>query len=164
MHNRRGVDFGNPLKYPLAEFCPGLDTDVAQEGPCHFAEQRFYDVEPRSVLRRQHILEAIRALCQAGARFFRDVCRVVVEDQSDGAVGGVPHVQVFQQVDEFAAAVPPFDAGGYMTVVQVQRCQDRASAQPLVFVIATGRGMFTGNGRQIRSGIGEGLQTRFLIH
>ena len=77
---------------------------------------------------------------------------------------GYQRVQVFQQVDEFAAAVPPFDTGGYMTVVQVQRRQDRASAQPLVFVIATDRGMFTGNGRQIRSGIGEGLQTRFLIH
>jgi hypothetical protein len=28
--------------------------------------------------------------------------------------------------------VPPFDAGGYMTVVQIKRRQDRASTQALV--------------------------------
>ena len=70
MDDRRGVDFRNPLEYPLAEFCPGLNADVAQEGPGHFAEQRFDDIEPRSMLRCQHILEAIRARGQEGPRFF----------------------------------------------------------------------------------------------
>ena len=164
MHYWRSIDFRNALQYPLPEFCPGLNTDVAQECSCHFAEQRFDDVEPRSVFRCQHILEAIRARSKEGPRFFRDVCRVVVEDQSNRAVGRIAGVQVFQQIDELAAAVSPFDAGGYMAVVQIQRRQDGTSAQSLVFVIATDCGMFTGNGRQIRSGIGEGLQTWFLIH
>src|ERR1035437_5421706 len=65
---------------------------------------------------------------------------------------------------QLATAAPPFDAGGYMTVVQIQRRQDRASTQALVFVIAADSGIFAGNGRQIRSGIGEGLQSRLLIH
>ena len=96
MHNRRGVDFRNSLEYPLAEFCPGLNADVAQEGPCHFAEQRFHDVEPRSVLRCQRILEAIRARGQVSACLFRDMCRVVVEDESNGSTGRVPDVQVLE--------------------------------------------------------------------
>ena len=96
MHNRRGVDFRNSLEYPLAEFCPGLNADVAQEGPCHFAEQRFDDVEPRSMLWREHILEAIRTCGQVGSRFFRDVCGMVVEDQSNGAVSGVPRISLQQ--------------------------------------------------------------------
>src|ERR1019366_8394628 len=125
MHDWRGVYFRNALEYPLAEFRPGLNADVAQDGPCHFAEKRFDDVEPRSMFGRQHILEAIWARVEEGPRFFRDVCRMVIEDQSNSAVGRVPGVQVFQQIDELAAAVPPLDAGGYMTVVQSQRRQDR---------------------------------------
>ena len=124
MHYWRSIDFSDPLEYPLAEFRPGLNADVAQEGSCHFAEQRFDDVEPRSVFRCQHILEAIRACSQEGPRFFRDVCRVVVKDQSNRAVSRLAGVQVFQQIDELPAAVPPFDAGGYMAVVQIQRRQD----------------------------------------
>ena len=34
-----------------------------------------------------------------------EVCRVVVEDQSNRAAGGVPGVQIFQQVDELAVTV-----------------------------------------------------------
>ena len=136
MHDWRSIDFRNPLEYPLAEFGPGLNTDVAQEGSGHFAEQRFDDVEPRSVLRRQRLLKAIRARRQEGPRFFRDVCRMVVEDQSNSAVGRVAGVQVFQQIDELAAAVPSFDAGGYMAIVQIQRRQAGIGAQSLAFVIA----------------------------
>ena len=74
MHNRGGVDFRNALEYPLAEFCPGLNTDVTEERPGHFAEQCFDDVEPRSMFGSQHVLEAIRERSQEGPRFFRDVC------------------------------------------------------------------------------------------
>ena len=97
MHDWRSIDFRNPLEYPLAEFGPGLNTDVAQEGSGHFAEQRFDDVEPRSVLRRQHILKAIRARRQEGPRFFRDVCRMVVEDQSNSAAGRVAASRSFSR-------------------------------------------------------------------
>ena len=129
MHDWRGVDFRDPLEYSLAQFCPGLNADVAQEGPCHFAKQRFDDVEPRSMLRCQHILEAIRA-CAAF------LSRCVVEDQSNGAIGGVPRVQVFKQIDELVAAVPPFDAGGNTTVMRGRRRAVRA---------ATGHGEIAGH-------------------
>jgi len=72
---------------------------------------------------------------------------VIVEDQPNGAVGRIARIQVFQQIDELSAAVAPFDAGGYMAIVQVQRCQNRASAQSLVLVIASDCGMFTSHGR-----------------
>src|ERR1019366_728678 len=61
VNDRCGVDLRDSLEYPLAEFRPGLNANVPQEGPRHFAEYGFDDIEPRSMLRRQYILEAIWA-------------------------------------------------------------------------------------------------------
>ena len=105
---------------------------------CHFAEQRFQTMLSHDpCFGVSAYWKRLGRACGGKARrFFRDVCRMVVEDQSDGAASGVPGIQVFQQTDELAAAVPPFDAGGYMAVVQVQRRQNRTSAQSLVFVVS----------------------------
>ena len=59
MYDGRFIDFGNATQNAIAQFLPGLHTNVSEEGAGHFAEQRFNNIEPGTMSRRVHVLEAI---------------------------------------------------------------------------------------------------------
>ena len=59
MYNWRFVDLPNAFQYPISQFLPGADANVAKESSGHFAKQCFNDVEPRAVGRSVYVFEAI---------------------------------------------------------------------------------------------------------
>ena len=74
---------------PRFEFLLRCDADVTEHGPRHLGEEAFHEVEPRTVLRREHEGEA--ALWLGGEPclgFLGDVRGMVVEDQLDGGSEG----------------------------------------------------------------------------
>src|ERR1035438_1529653 len=88
---------------------------------------------------------------------------MVVQDDSNGAVGRVVLVDVLEQRDEFPAAMTPLNAGCYMTLVQIQRRQNRARSKAFVFVIPAYVGMLSGNRGQIGRRVGDSLKARLFI-
>ncbi len=73
------------------------------------------------MLRRQHVLEAVGSGGQEGLSLFGNRRRVVVQDDSDGAVGRIVIVEVLEQSDEFPAAMPSLNACDDMPLVPIQR-------------------------------------------
>ena len=65
--------------------------------------------------------------------------------------------------DKFPTAVPPLDPRRQVTAVQVQRCQNRASAQPFVFVIPTPTRMPAWSQRQVGSDVGDRLHSGLFV-
>ena len=53
-------------------------------------------------------------------------------------------VEILEQGDEFATAVPAIDTGCDMTFMQIQRRENRARSKTLVLVIPCYAGMFSG--------------------
>ncbi len=72
-------------------------------------------------------------------------------------------VEILEQGDEFAAAVPPLNAGRDMILMQIQRRENRARSQAPVLVIPGQAGMFARYRGQVGSGIGDGLKARLFI-
>ena len=76
---------------------------------------------------------------------------MIVEDDSDAAFRRILGIEVAQQPNEFNTAVAILYARRDMTILEIQRRQDGASAESLVFVIAADFGMLAWYGRQIVS-------------
>jgi hypothetical protein len=72
---------------------------------------------------------------------------MIVQYDSDGAFRGIPRVQIVQQADEFDAAVAVLRACRDVAALEIQRCKDRTSTQPLVFVVAADLRMRAGHRR-----------------
>src|ERR1035438_8275503 len=89
---------------------------------------------------------------------------MIVEDDSDAAFRRILGIEVAQQPNEFNTAVAILYARRDMTILEIQRRQDGASAESLVFVIAADFGMLAWYGRQIGCGIADGLDSGLLIH
>jgi hypothetical protein len=68
-----------------------------------------------------------------------------------------------EQRDEFSAAMSPLNAGCDMTLVQIQRRQDRTRSKAFVFVIAADVGMLSGNWGQIGCRVGDSLKAGLFI-
>ena len=98
MDDGSGIDFGDALKYPSLEFVERLDSDMSQKTACHFAKQGFDDVEPRAMLGRQDVLKTVGASGEKRPRLFGNVCGMIVQDYADGALRGIPRVEVGQQL------------------------------------------------------------------
>jgi hypothetical protein len=99
------------------EFCLGCDTDVTEHGALHLGEEAFDEVEPRTVLPREHEGEAaLRLGRNPGGRLLGDVRRVTVEDQLDGGVCWIGLIEPLEQATELARATALLDAGMYMAV------------------------------------------------
>jgi hypothetical protein len=60
---------------------------------------------------------------------------MIVQDDPNRAVGGVPGIEVGQKTGEFEAAMTALDPRCDVPVVQIQRCKDRAGARTFVLVI-----------------------------
>src|SRR5216684_5117521 len=115
------------------------------------------------MLRCQHILKAIGAGSQVGLSLFGNVRRMVVQNDPYGAAGRVVLVEILEQSDEFPAAMSPLDTSCDMTLVQIQRREDRTRPKAFVFVIAAHIGMFSGNRGQIGHSVSDGLKARLFI-
>lgn len=89
---------------------------------------------------------------------------MIVQDQADRTAGRIIGVQILEQPDELDAPVPLLDAGDDVSIKQVQARQNRQGPMPDILMIASESGVFAGDGRKVRSGIGDRLHTRFLIH
>lgn len=87
-----------------------------------------------------------------------------VHDQSDYRFGRIVCIQILQQGNELATAMPPLHTRGDVSGVQVQCCQNRARAQASVLVVAPETGVLPGDGRQVRRGIRNRLQAGFFVH
>ncbi len=85
MDNGGGIDFGDALEDSGFEFLPGVNSDMPQRGACHFAEERFNDIEPRAVRGRQDVLKAVGILSQKRPRLFGNRCGVIVQYDPDRA-------------------------------------------------------------------------------
>ena len=89
MDDRSGIDFGDALEYPGFEFVEGSNSDMPKKASRHFAVQCLDDVEPRAMLRRQDILKTVGVAGKKRLRLFRNVCGMIVQDDSDGALPGI---------------------------------------------------------------------------
>ena len=116
------------------------------------------------MFRREDVLEAVGVLRQEYVRLFRNVSGMIVQYDSNGALRRILRIEVGQQSNEFDAAVAVFHARRDVTVLEIQCCQYGAGAESLVFVIATDCGMLAWDGRQVRRGIADGLDSRLLVH
>ena len=163
MNHGGGVDFRNPEQDSIPQLLPRLHANVPQESSRHFAEKRLHDIQPGTMGGRQHILEPIGTGGQVGLRLFGKMCRVIVQHQTECALGGIVAIQVLQQGNELATPMAMFDPRRDMSGLQVERGQNRCRTQPLIFVIAPHGGVLTRYRRQIGSRIRQGLQARLLI-
>src|SRR5439155_15985097 len=85
MDDRCGVDFGDSQQDAIAKLLPGLHSDVPKKGARHLAEKGLHDIEPRSMLWRQHVLKAIGTSSQEGSSLFRNMRGMVIQDDSNDA-------------------------------------------------------------------------------
>src|SRR3984893_10913234 len=90
MNHGCGVDFRDSHPDALAEFIPGSHADMPKKGARHFAKESLDNIEPRSMLRCQHILETVGSGSQVGSSLFGNMRRMVVQNDSKGAVGSRP--------------------------------------------------------------------------
>ncbi len=68
-----------------------------------------------------------------------------VHDQSDYRFGRIVCIQILQQGNELATAMPPLHTRGDVSGVQVQCCHNRARAQASVLVVAPETGVLPGD-------------------
>ena len=142
MDDRRGVDFGDSQQDAIAKLLPGSDADVPKKGARHLAEKGLYDIKPRPMLRREHVLKAIGTSSQESLSLFGNVGGVVVQHDAYGAPGRIVLVEILEQRDEFATAMPALNAGCDMALVQIQRRQNGTGSKASVFMIASHVWMF----------------------
>ncbi len=109
MHYRSGIDFGDPAQNSLFEFGLGVHPDLPQERVRHLAKERFDQIEPRTMLGRVNITKAVGSRCQVGARLLGDVGRMIIQNNPNRHPGRIMGVQVFEQRDEFPAAMTLLD-------------------------------------------------------
>lgn len=76
---------------------------MPQEGAGHLPKERLHDIEPRSVFRCQHVLETVGAGSEESSGLFGNVRRMIIQDNSDGAISWVVVVEILEQ-GAFAAS------------------------------------------------------------
>src|ERR1700746_2524293 len=82
----------------VLEFLVGCDADVAEHGAGELGGEALDEIEPGAMLGGEDELESAgRLLGEPVAGFFRDVRRMIVEDQLDR---GVRRVSRIKQVEE----------------------------------------------------------------
>ena len=163
MDNWIGVDLWDAFHDALLELLPGFDSDMPEEGSAHLGEEGFHQVEPRAVFRGMNINEPVRPGRQIGPRFFRDVGRVVVQNNADGGLGRIMGIDLLEKGDEFPAPVFFVYLGNDASILKVERGQDGDGPQSLVLVVPRNRLMMTRDRRKIGGDGGESLDPRLLV-
>src|SRR5206468_6310429 len=111
-----------------------------------------------------NVFETIGTCGQKGSGLLRDVGRMIVQNEPNGAVRRVGGVEVLQQGDKLPAAMTPLDVRRYMTGMQVKGRQDGASPQAFILVVTGQSRVPARHRRQVGSRRGEGLHSRLLVH
>src|SRR5262245_51737736 len=101
-----------------------------------------------------NVLETIGPGGQKGPRLFGDVGRMIVQNQPNRVVGRVVGVEILQQGDKLPAPMAPFNVSRHMAGMQIQSCQDGASSQPLILMVASKGGVLTWNRWQVGGDVG----------
>ena len=162
--DRSGAVGGNPLKNPRFEFRLGPNPDLSQERARHLAKERFHQIQPRAMRGRVDVAEAVGPASQIGACLLGNMGRMIVKDHPYDHMGRVMSIHIFEQRDEFPAAMPVLDPGHDMPVVQIQRRQNGQCSMPLVLIVAAHRRMLARNRRSRRAGIPNRLHPRLFIN
>ena len=95
--------------------------------------------------------------------FLGHMRRMVVEDDLDSCVGRIGGIKLLEEADELARAMAIFDAGVNLSREQVDACQQAQCPVTFVFVIACNARMLIRHRRQVRRGVGDRLDARFLV-
>src|SRR5882724_2852772 len=116
------------------------------------------------MLRREDELEAAGALLgKPVASLFRDVRRMIIEDQLDRGVRRVSGIGQREEFDELAAAGSVLDQGMDLASEQVDPGQQADGSVALVFMIA-GDGLVSARLRwQVWRRHADGLHARLLV-
>ena len=73
------------------------NADPTEHAARHLAEHGFHDVQPGAMLWRKHELKTLWVKLQPGLRFFGDMCRMIVEQQTNPGLEGISLVQLCVQ-------------------------------------------------------------------
>src|SRR5260370_28654116 len=90
-----------------------------------------------------------------------EMCGMIVEDQLDRGVGRIGGVEKLEEFDEFAASMAILDQGMDLAGDEIDAGQQADRAVALIFVLACGRRIRAGLGRQVGRGRCNGLDSRF---
>src|SRR3972149_5137218 len=97
-------------------------------------------------------------------RLFRDVSRMVVQNNTNGGSCRIIISYFLQQRYKLRASMPIMNLGNDMTAMQIQGSQDRQGPQPFVFIIPHNPGLFLWIWQDIGCNILDGLDPRFFVH
>src|SRR5204863_1716839 len=95
--------------------------------------------------------------------FFRDVRRMIVEDQLDRGLRRIRGIQQLEEFYELSTAVTVFDERMDLAGEQINPGQQAQRALTFVFMITREGGVDAGYGRQIGRRCCNGLDSRFFI-
>src|SRR5260370_16827933 len=87
------------------------------------------------MLWRQHVLKAIGTSSQEGSSLFGNMRGMVIQDDSNDAPGRIVLVEILEQRDEFAAAMPALNAGRDMALGPIPGRQNAPVSKPSVLTI-----------------------------
>jgi hypothetical protein len=142
----------------------GCDADVAEHGAGELGEEALDEIEPGAVFGREGEFKATGGLGgEKGLGLFRNMRRVIVEDQFDGGVGRIGGVKNLEEFDEFAAAVAVSRQGMDFPGEKIDAGQQRDGARALLFVIAREALMCARCGRQVRRRVGDRLNAGLFV-
>jgi hypothetical protein len=121
----------------VLEFLFGCDPDVAQDRAGELGEKALDQVQPGAVLGREGKFEAARrSVGEPGFRLLGDVCRMIVEDQTDRRMIWIGGIDQLEKRDELAAAVAVLDQGMDLAGDKVDAGQHADRAVALVLKLA----------------------------
>src|SRR5450631_763039 len=89
--------------------------------------------------------------------------RMIVEDDLDSRIGRIGGIELFKEADELARTMAVFDAGVNLSREQVDPRQQAQCPMAFVFVVACNARMLIRHWRQVRRGVGDRLNARFLV-
>jgi hypothetical protein len=116
------------------------------------------------MLGREGELEAaVRLGREPGPGLFRDVSRMIVEDQVNRRVGGIGRIKELEEFDELPAAMAVFDQGVDLAGQQIDAGQEAYGTVAFVFVITGESRMLARHRRKVGSGVFDRLNARLLV-
>src|SRR5665213_57040 len=149
--------------YAINQLLLGLDADTAQHAARHFAEQGFNDVQPGAVLRREHKLKSLRMKTEPALRLFRNVCRVIVEQEANAGLRRIALVEFAQQGDEIRTGMMVADDLCDPPGVEIETGQQRYRSQAFIFIVPEMSGKLPRRRRAVWCGGSQRLNARLLV-
>ena len=112
MNDWSAIDPIDGGKDSLAQLLRGGDTDVSKDGAGELGEKPLNEVEPGAVFGCEHECEAsLGLLGEPSPRFLGGVGGMIVDKDFDRGRGRLGGVDLLEDLDELARAMPFLDAG-----------------------------------------------------